>query len=416
MTRALPAPITLAQLLRNCAPARDDRGASLTLAQLRSNCAKLMGASRKARVISRQPGGMVSEANPRKVRLALSPQAEKYARRDAPLEVRQMAARGALPLQPIELASVLFALVHDPDQEVKNTARESLEGLPESLLGTVLSGETHPAVLSYLAEVHKNSEPHCERIALNTAADDQTIVLLASLPHRRVVDIVSNNQERLLRCDDIVEALGDNPLTGRAVIERILTFLGVSTDGETAGDDLLNTGSLSEEDAQAALVALLGEGMEDVARQLAADGEGEDEEVRGNLFAVVQQMTIMQKIKLARLGGTEARALLIRDRNKIVATSVISSPKITDSEVESIAKSRNVSDEVLRLIAANREWTRSYQIKLSLVTNPKCPQATAVKFLNYIQDRDLQQIMKSRDVPSAISGQARRILQKKGKI
>ena len=40
-------------------------------------------------------------ANPsQKIRLELSPEAEKYARRDAPREVRRMAARGALPLPP----------------------------------------------------------------------------------------------------------------------------------------------------------------------------------------------------------------------------------------------------------------------------------------------------------------------------
>ena len=44
-----------------------------------------------------------------KIQLVLSPQAERYVRRDAPVEVRRMAARGALPLAPVELATVLFA-------------------------------------------------------------------------------------------------------------------------------------------------------------------------------------------------------------------------------------------------------------------------------------------------------------------
>ena len=80
------------------------------------------------------------------------------------------------------------------------------------------------------------------------------------------------------------------------------------------------------------------------------------------------------------------------------------------------AKSRNLSEEVLRLIAANRDWTRNYQVKLSLATNPKCPQPTAMRFLNYLQDRDLRTTMRSKDVPSAISMHARRILMKKGKL
>ena len=64
-----------------------------------------------------------------KIKLTLSPQAEKYVRRDAPVEARRMAARGALPLEPIELATVLFALHHDPDQEVKERAKQSLDDL-----------------------------------------------------------------------------------------------------------------------------------------------------------------------------------------------------------------------------------------------------------------------------------------------
>ena len=66
-------------------------------------------------------------AEAHKVKLTLSPQAEKYARRDAPLEARRMAARGALPLEPIEQATVLFVLANDPDAQVNETARKSLE-------------------------------------------------------------------------------------------------------------------------------------------------------------------------------------------------------------------------------------------------------------------------------------------------
>jgi hypothetical protein len=77
---------------------------------------------------------------------------------------------------------------------------------------------------------------------------------------------------------------------------------------------------------------------------------------------------------------------------------------------------RALSDEVLRIIASNREWTRNYTVKVNLAMNPKCPVSTAVKFLNYLQDRELATIMKSKDVPSVISTHARRILTKKGKI
>jgi hypothetical protein len=136
----------------------------------------------------------------------------------------------------------------------------------------------------------------------------------------------------------------------------------------------------------------------------------------GTLFQIVQKMSVFQKIHIGRMGNKEARGLLIRDRNKLVAIAVATSPKITESEVIGFAKSRNVGDEVLRSIAVNRQWTRSYQVKHALATNPKCPQSLAVKFVNYLQDKDLRTLMRSRDIPKAISTHARRILTRKGKI
>ena len=94
----------------------------------------------------------------------------------------------------------------------------------------------------------------------------------------------------------------------------------------------------------------------------------------------------------------------------------MTSPKITDNELISIAQSRAVSDDVIRVIANNREITRHYQVKLALSCNPKTPQGTAMKFVNYLQDKDLRNLMKSRDVPSTIATHARRILMKKGKL
>ncbi|MEE2679464.1 MAG: hypothetical protein VX546_12865 [Myxococcota bacterium] len=353
------------------------------------------------------------EARREAIQLTLSRQAERYARRDAPREARLMAARGALPLPPIELATVLFALMHDPDAEVKDLARTSLERLPEPLLDAVLQGEAHPAILSHLARAADNDEGRWEKLALNPASDDATIAYLASLPSRRVVDIIANNQERLMRAPEIVEALGANPHTGRATLERILVFLGM--DPEPGADD--PGGELSDERAAAALAAVLGEELAGRATALVQeDGPEAPQGNQTNLHALIQTLSVFQKVKLARLGNKEARGLLVRDRNKVVSLAAITSPKISDTEVVSYAQSRNVCDEVLRMIASNRQWTRSYPVKLALATNPKTPQAMAMKFVNFLQDNDVRALVRSKDVPTAVSTHARRILMKKGKL
>jgi phage head maturation protease len=355
-----------------------------------------------------------------KIRLTLSTQAERYARQDAPRDTRLMAARGALPLPAIELATVLFALTHDPDAEVKSTARDSLESLPATITNTVLSGPAHPALLSFFAECRADDAEQLELIALNPATDDATIAKLAASPHKRIVEIISNNQERMVRAPEIVDALGSNLLTGRAAIERILNFIGAS---EVAADleGQHDVSTITDQEAEAALRAVLGDEKGIYVQQLLEETDDVTEEQiqelqEGNLFQVVQQMSVFQKIQIGRMGNKEARGLLVRDRNKLVAISVVTSPKITESEIIAIAQSRNVCDEVYRVIATNRDWTRNYQVKQALASNPKCPQAMAMNFVNYLQDKDLRTMMRSRDVPRAISTHARRILMKKGKV
>jgi len=362
----------------------------------------------------------VAEAH--KIKLTLSPQAERYARPDAPLEVRRMAAGGALPLPPIELATALFALAHDPDPQVKSRARESLENLPDNICQTVLTGETHPALLAFLAHAFKDHADRIESIALNPATDDRTFAFLATLPHKRAIEIIANNQQRMLRFPEIVDALGDNPLTGRATIDRILTFLGIERpDAEVPEEEgdapQFDAVEVTDDVASAALKALLGDDASQFCADLIEDRDDElDVETEGNLFKIVQNMNVMQKVKLARLGNKDARGLLIRDRNKIVASAAIRSPKITGNEVETFSRSRNLSDEVLRIIAANREWTRSYRVKLGLATNPKVRIPTAMKFLNFLQEKDLKGIMKSKEVATPVAAHARRLMQRKGRI
>ncbi len=133
--------------------------------------------------------------------------------------------------------------------------------------------------------------------------------------------------------------------------------------------------------------------------------EGEYE----SLYHRIQQMGVSEKVKLALLGSREARDILVRDSNKMVAIAVVKSPKIQESEVESIAKSRNVAEEVLRQVASTKEWTKSYTIKLNLAANPKTPIPIAMKFLSHLRELDLRKLAKSKDVSSVLAQQARRM-------
>jgi hypothetical protein len=126
--------------------------------------------------------------------------------------------------------------------------------------------------------------------------------------------------------------------------------------------------------------------------------------------ALLTSLPVPDKIRLATLGRREQRAILIRDPNRIVATAVLSSPKLTDTEVENFARMQNVSDEVLRLIGTSRAWTKSYPVVSALVKNPRTPTAVSMPLLTRLIERDLRGLAVDRNVPESVRLAARKQL------
>ncbi len=133
-----------------------------------------------------------------------------------------------------------------------------------------------------------------------------------------------------------------------------------------------------------------------------------------SLYNRILNMGVADKIKLAFLGNKEARELLVRDPNRMVALSVVKSPKIQEDEIEAIAKSRSVAEDVLRQIAGSKEFLKSYSVKHNLVANSKTPVPIALKLLPHIKENDLRRLAKSKDVSSVVATQARRLLRSRG--
>jgi hypothetical protein len=129
-----------------------------------------------------------------------------------------------------------------------------------------------------------------------------------------------------------------------------------------------------------------------------------------SLYAQVLVMRIPEKIKLALRGNHDARVILIRDNVKMIRRFVLLNPRISDGEVISLARNKSADEELLRVITERREWMRNYQVRLGLATNPKTPLPVALRQVATLDERDMRQIAKSKNVPGAIAAQARRIL------
>lgn len=372
----------------------------------------------------------------------LSPAVAKICGPSAPPPVKLMAARGMLPIpQPTDLVTVLYMLAHDPTPTLAQPARETLLGLPEDVAKGAFGGELDPRVLDYLADAFRTKEALLAAVLRNPRTADETFERVAGNASESVVELIAVNETRLLRRPKIIEALYFNKRARMSTVDRLIELAvrhGVNLDGipafreiaaaiegqpvlepepgeEASPDDLLFSSVLSLEDdgtwsldGGAPPSGAFGDFDSPDGPKPA--GEGEAAASRG---FDVSRLTVSQKIRLALLGNAGHRALLIRDPNRLVAMAAIKSPAVSDQEVAVISQSRAVAEDVIRYIADNRDWTKSYIVKCNLVNNPKTPISHSLRFLPHLRHGDLRALAGNKNVPQAVSNAARQILQRR---
>jgi hypothetical protein len=149
-------------------------------------------------------------------------------------------------------------------------------------------------------------------------------------------------------------------------------------------------------------------------QQPLVDAEGEDDtfseesEDRESITQKLATMSVPEKLKAATKGTREMRSILVRDPNKLISSAVMSSPKLTENEVEAISRMASVSEDVLRTISHNRNWMKNYKIAYGLARNPKTPLAVSLHLLHRINDKDLTMLSIDRNVPEQLRVAARK--------
>ncbi len=132
------------------------------------------------------------------------------------------------------------------------------------------------------------------------------------------------------------------------------------------------------------------------------------EEERMSLLQQLAKMGFTERLRAAVKGSREMRAVLIRDPNKMIAAAVLSSPKLTDQEVEGFAKMATINEEILRVIASNRAWTKNYAVVVGLTRNPKTPIGLSLNMMARLNDRDVQALSMDRNISESVRAAARR--------
>ncbi len=287
-----------------------------------------------------------------KIRLKISATAARFARGEASREEKLRVVRGEFGLDLRDRSAVLLFLCQDRDPTVKSGAIAALRGLPmDAVLTMVQDPDIHPKLLDVFARLHVDDRFVAGMVAANPSCSDTTRAFLA---------------QRGVSFDDSAEPSG-----------------GVDSEEDEPRDEF------EEEEFP------------------------EESEEFQTKYQMAQSLGIAEKIKIALTGDKEWRNILIKDANKLVSGSVIKNPRITEAEVLAICRSTVQSDEIIRIICANKEWVKNYQIRKALVENHKTPLPNALRYLATLTEKDLGFLAKSKNISTVIVTNARKILMNK---
>lgn len=360
----------------------------------------------------------------------LPPAAKKVLGPGAPAPMKLMAASGVVPgLKPGDLVTVVAALTTAEDAKVAGKAKETIAKLPPPLLNGALGADLDPAVVATLCDHYSSRAEVVEKLLRMPRIGGEALEILAERADEKIGEIVATNERRLLENPQVIEKLYMNKRVRMSTADRILELavrngleLSIPAFKEAAAaiqNELIPEASeeptfddqlFNEVDRIASETKLSDE--EDTHE---VDDEGE-EQVREEIKPLHQrlaEMNVSQKIRRATLGTAAERLLLVRDNNRLVASAAAQSPLMKENEAVRISASRQVSEDVLRIVARNREFTRNYQVKLNLVMNPRTPFTFSSRLVPHLRDNDLRSLSRSKNVPSAIQQAVRQQLSRK---
>jgi hypothetical protein len=368
-----------------------------------------------------------------------------------------------LPLSNDEMLEALVALGNDESKEVREAAASTIGTLkPQAFLALAADVNSSPDVLGFLAIWPRATKELIEAVVFNRSTPDNALAYLAGRTNNSaLIETISLKQQSLIRTPEIIESILANPARTPEAERRarevraeffekqfgakmIADEARLQSESEAAArvaeevekdtvavsglDDLIRLG-LIEEGVDDSLVAeyeaefgpfddfAYGNGEPLDIERIVEDIENEgDESISPDRMPIFQQvalMTVKERVMLAIKGTREARMVLIRDPNRVIAVAVLRNPRLTDQEIDSISTLRSVPEEVLRQIGQNRAWVRSYTVIHNLVRNSRCPISTSLGLLNRIQNRDLRALASNKNIPDVIRSTAQRMYLKR---
>jgi hypothetical protein len=314
---------------------------------------------------------------PEKPKLRISPAVAKFVRSGLSSAEKLRGLEAAAAMTPIDHATLLFCLMRDADEPVKEAGTAAFSALPEDVvLSCIAVPGIHSAVLDAIARFHYGNP-----------------------------DVVF----ALLGCPALTREAG--AFLGRVAMTHA-SSAGEKADSSGGDSDAEPVGGPDDLDALTGEDPAESDPDDDIPLDAGNDADLEpvaEEDEHLSKFKLIQMMGIGEKIKMALTGDKEWRSILVNDTNKLVSTSVIKNPRISDGEILRILKVGVQNDEIVRLICENREWVKNPLIRKALVDCPKTPLPNALRYLATLGDKEIAAYAKSKNISSVISTQAKRI-------
>jgi hypothetical protein len=289
----------------------------------------------------------------------------------APRERKIAVCAGGAHLTPVDRAEILTVLAGDPDEMVAERAQQAILSLPIETFVEALKRESAVPALFVFAGRHLADKPGvCDAMVQNKNCAAEHLVPIAR--HLSALGIKALMED--------LERVSDSP----ALAVALEHSSSITADQKSQLYEL--RGGVADEAAFAEAAA---EAEPDVAR-------------RQTLIQRLAKMTVAERVQFAIKGGSEARRTLIRDSNKVVQRAVLQSPRLTDQEVEAFAAMSVLTDEILRLIANNRNFRKNYTVVRNLLNNPKTPLDVSLHMLPLLNAMDLKRLTTNKNIPETL--------------
>jgi hypothetical protein len=360
----------------------------------------------------------------------LGPAAQKVLSDGAPLPVQLMAAKGVIPgAKPHEIVIVIAELAGRSDEKLREAALGTLVKLPPPILAGALTADLPGSVTTRLASAYGSNHEVIEKLLRLPRISGEALEMLAAGADEHAGELIATNEELMLKHPVVIEKLYMNKRVRMSTADRLIELcvrnkveLSIPAFKEAAL--AIQNELIPERSEEPTFDDVLFRETQEAAEQLDMGDDEDTHEVDDEgaekvkpkvvpLYARMAEMTVSQKIRCATLGSAAERLLCVRDSNRLVAAAAAKSPLLKEPEAVQISASRVVSEDVLRLLAMNKDFTRNYQIKLNLVANPRTPFTFASRLVPMLRESELKMLSKSKNVSGAITTAVKQQLAKK---